>query len=122
MNDVIPEDLTTEMMRLSKLIDEGVDGLYKASKNLAEAEHAYRKGKAEAWFAIDSSLVVPHRQAEVDARTADLRKSRDMYEGLRQTALEALRARRSQLSVLQSMMNAYKAQADFDRTMPREMA
>jgi len=112
-----------EAERLSRLIDAGIDALRTQSVALAEAERTYRKSKAEAWVRCprDSdpkarSWTAGRREAWVDAETADLRFERDVAEGMRQAALEAVRARRAQLSALQTLMNAHGEEAKFVRT------
>lgn len=117
-----PDEMTTEMLRLSKNIDEGIETLRVFSQSAAKAEAEYRKAKAEAWLHVDSGLLAAHRQAEVDARCADLRKVRDTEENMRRAAIESIRSRQAQLSALQSLMNAHRAEAEFSRTQPREFA
>ena len=115
-------EMQAEMIRLSHALDDGVETLRRFSRESAEAEAEYRKAKAVAWVTVDTGLLAAHRQAEVDARTADLRQKRDIAENMRRATMEAIRSRRGQLSALQSLMNAHKAEADFDRTGPRETA
>lgn len=114
-----------EAERLSRLIDAGIEALRTQSAALAEAERTYRKAKAEAWVRCprDSDprariWSAGRRDAWVDAETADLRFARDVAEGMRQAALEAVRARRAQLSALQTLMNAHAEEAKLARTGP----
>lgn len=109
------DDDRQEMVRLSRLIDAGVTELREASSRLAQAEFDYRKGKAIAW-AESPDGIADYRRAWVDAETADLRQARDEAEGDRSTAIEALRARRQQLSAWQSYKAADRAEAEFVRT------
>lgn len=114
----------SEASRLSRLIDAGIDALRTQSEALAAAEQAYRKGKAQAWVTCprdeggSKDWTAARREAWVDAETADLRYKRDVADGVRQAALEAVRARRTQVSVLQSLLNADRAEAEFARTGP----
>lgn len=109
----------TEATRLSRLIDAGIEALRTQSVQLASAEQAYRKGKAEAWVrSKGADMLAKEKEAWVDSETADLRYSRDVADGMRSAALEAVRARRTQVSVLQSLLNAEKAEAEFVRTGP----
>jgi len=110
-------DLIAEANRLSSKIDEGVRTLSKAAGATAHAEHAYRMGKSAAWHSQRDGTV-PERAAHVDAATADLRLARDMAEGQRVTALEALRSRRAQLSALQSIAAAWRAEAEHAKYGP----
>ncbi len=111
-----------EAGRLSRLIDAGIEALRDQSVKLATAENEYRKGKAQAWVrcprdeGTKKDWTAGRREAWVDAETADLRYQRDVAEGMRQAALEAVRARRTQVSVLQSLLNADRAEAEFART------
>lgn len=121
-------DVPAEMSRLSSLIDGGIQMLREQSSALAEAEMAYRKAKAEAWVkcptddhgvkAGEREWTAARREAWVDAETADLRRTRDIADGMRQAALEAVRARRTQVSALQTLINANTAEAEFARTGP----
>lgn len=110
-------DLISEAMRLSRLIDKGVDALRRAASDAATAEHVYRKAKAAAWATVRSEgdRTAAHMQAEVEFRTADQRLERDLAEGERQAALEALRSRRQQLSAVQSLAAAHRAEAEHAR-------
>lgn len=117
----------TEAQRLSRLIDAGIEALRHQSEVLADAERIYRKAKAEAWVKVprdgtddksQRNWTAGRREAWVDAETADLRYARDVADGMRSAALEAVRARRTQVSVLQSLLNAEKAEAEFVRTGP----
>lgn len=123
---MIGAETAAEVRRLSSLIDGGVTALREESHNLAQAENTYRKAKAEAWVrcptdesgvkAGDREWTAARREAWVDAETADLRMARDVAEGMRQAALEAVRARRAQLSAIQSLLAADRAEAEFART------
>lgn len=112
-----------EAERLSRLIDAGIEALRTQSHALAEAENIYRKAKAEAWVRCPKDLgskewTAGRREAWVDADTADLRMARDIAEGMLKAATEAIRARRQQLSALQSLLNAERSEMDLVRTGP----
>lgn len=119
-------DAFAEANRLSRLIDAAIEALKNTSVEFARAESDYRKAKAEAWVrcpnddagvkAGEREWTAARREAWVDADTADLRYKRDLADGMRQAALEAVRSRRAQLSALQTFLNAEKAEADFART------
>lgn len=122
-------DLHAEVTRLSGLIDDGIRTLRQQAESLAAAENAYRKARGEAWVRCpndpagtkpaDREWTSARREAWVDADTADLRAVRDIAEGTRQAALEAVRSRRTQLSAMQSLLAADRAEAEFARTGPR---
>jgi hypothetical protein len=118
---VTPElqDLAREMARLSALLDRAIATLRTASLAHADEEHTYRKARGEAWVrSAGKGQVVPEREAQVDAVTADVRLARDRAAALEKSALEAVRARRTQLSALQSLMGAHREEAAFARTGP----
>ena len=123
---MLPSDSFEEATRLSGLLDAGISQLRAASRATAAAERDYRKAKAVAWIecprdeAGSKDWTAARREAWVDAETADLRYVRDLAEGDRHAATEAVRARRTQVSMLQSLMNAHRAEAEFARTGPRE--
>jgi hypothetical protein len=110
--------LTAEAMRLSALIDKGVAALRDASVAYAKAEHAYRERKAMAYLETESGTVA-EREAHVYAIMGDYRYRRDLADGERMAALEAVRSRRTQLSAVQSLLAAHKSEADFARTGSR---
>jgi hypothetical protein len=109
-------EMAEEGRRLSGLLDKALRKHAEHVQAAAEAERKYRHGRQVAY--LQTSGTVDERKAAVDDKTADLRFERDLAEGLRQTALEAIRSRRAQVSLLQSVANAYKAEAGFDRFGP----
>lgn len=117
-------EIHKEMMRLSGLIAEGIAEMRNQAQAYAQAEHDYRLAKSKAWMEAPREtdgfkVTAGEREARVDAKTADERQRRDIADGLRQTALEAVRSRRTQLSALQSYLAAERAEAEFVRTGPR---
>lgn len=114
-------EMVAEASRLSTKIDEGVRTLASAAREVAEAEHAYRLAKAQAWIVIAEGTA-KEREAQVDAATADERRVRDLAEASRLAALEALRSRRAQLSMLQSLAAAHRAEAEHARYGPEVAA
>ena len=120
-----------EMRRLSRLIDRGIDEMRRQSLELAGAEAIYRRAKAEAWVrcpnddpsvrAGEREWTAARREAWVNAETAELRRTRDTAEALRDAAREAVRARRQQLSAWQTLVNAHDEEVSLARVGP-EMA
>lgn len=114
--------MEVEFMRLSRNLDKGITAMRSAAVELAEAENAYRKGKSQAWVACpndppsvkagEREWTAARREAWVNAETADLRRARDLAEGKRQAAIEAVRSRRTQLSALQTLLNAHKSELE----------
>jgi hypothetical protein len=106
-----------EVARFNTLLDNGLRSLRESAVEVAQAEFDYRKAKAIAWQTAPAGTV-PMREAFVDAETAEQRQRLDLAEGLRSASLEAVRSRRQQLSAVQSLLAAHKAEADFARTGP----
>lgn len=79
-----PQEAQPLMLALSSKIQAGVAELAKRSREYAEAERTYRKGKALQWQQAPAGTV-PEKQAWVDAQSADLRYARDLADGLRDT-------------------------------------
>jgi hypothetical protein len=121
-------DMAQEMHRLSDLLDAGLATLRTVANELAATEAAYRKAKSEAWVNCpndppgvksgEREWTAARREAWVDAAVADKRQARDLAEYMRTAALEAVRSRRTQISCLQTLMNADKVEAEFARTGP----
>jgi len=104
-------EMIRESERLSGLIDSGINTLVRASKDMAHAEHALRVATAVAWAEAPSGTV-PFKEAWVESKTADEKLALDLAESERYNSLEAVRSRRAQLSALQSIMAAYRAEAE----------
>ncbi len=116
-------DFAAEFERLSVLLDGCLRVLKEQVGTYANAEAAYRKGKAQAWivaprFHEDTKVTAGEREAWVDGETADLRHARDVADGMRQAALEAVRSRRSQISALQSLLAGHREEVALARTGP----
>ena len=116
----LPE-LADEMSRLSRLLDQGLAALRDQARELAEAEQEYRQAKATAWITAPEGTV-PEREAWVNGHVAEQRYRRDLAEGMRQAALEAVRSRRTQVSALQSLLAAERAEAEFAARGPEVAA
>lgn len=110
-----PIEAMKELLRLSDLLDAALVEHEKAVEWAATTERDYRKEKAEAWVNHTEGTAA-EREALVDAATADQRGVRDIAAGARQGALESIRSRRTQISALQSLLGAHKAEAEFSRT------
>lgn len=111
--------MVAEAGRLSTLIDKGVQALRTAAQDAAVAEQGYRHARAGAWLTVDrENTTAKEREDAVNAATADLRAERDLAEGERQAALEALRSRRTQASMLQSVLSASRIEMEFAQHGP----
>lgn len=114
-------EFADEFHRLSALLDRGLDVVKHEVRAYAEAERAYRAAQARAWVEAprenDAGRVTAgEREAWVNGQTAELRAKRDVADGMRQAALEAVRSRRAQISALQTLLNAHQEEAKFART------
>lgn len=102
-------DMIAEVERLSRQVDEGVRDLAEAAEAVAIAEFNYRKAKAEAWVKIEGGTVA-QKQAKIDGLTANHRYARDRAENDKTVAVESLRSKRAQLSAVQTVITAYRAE------------
>ena len=115
---MILSDAQQEVQRLSRLLDEGLKVLRDTATELAEAERDYRKAKSLAWVQHTDGTA-REREANVDATTADHRYRRDVADGMRRAALESVRSRQTQISALQTLITAHRAEAEFVGKGPR---
>lgn len=113
-------EMSVEYRRLSELLEDGLDELRERAEALATAENEYRKNRALAWPM--TSGTAKEREDEVNSISADARKDRDLADYMRTAALEAVRSRRTQISALQTMLNAHQEEAKFARTVPERAA
>lgn len=115
-DDLLPE-MVAEARRLSGLLDKGLAALRDAAADYAQAENDYRRVRAGAL--LEASGTVAEREASADLVSAEWRQRRDLADGMRTAALEAVRSRRQQLSALQSILAAHREEAAYDRTGAR---
>lgn len=116
MRETLLADLTAEASRLSANLDKGLAALRQSAQDYAEAEQNYREVRARAY--LRAAGTVPEREAYADLHSLDERRLRDLADGMRSAALEAVRSRRQQLSALQSILAANRAEAEYVRTGP----
>lgn len=123
-----PQEMAVEGRRLSGLLDSALGFLKEQIPAAAAAERDYRKAKSEAWLrcpnddagvkAGEREWTASRREAWVNAQTADLRYVRDVADGMVRTGYQAVKSRQAQISLLQSEMNAFKAEANFAQYGP----
>jgi hypothetical protein len=82
----------------------------------ALAERQYRMAKSTAYLATTGT--VAEREAHAEGAINELRFNRDMAEGLKSSALEALRANKTILSAVQTLAALYREELGFARTGP----
>lgn len=109
-----PAEMSQEGRRLSQLLDGALAFLKEQIKAAAEAERDYRKAKAEAWVQAPDGTAAS-KEAWVNGKTADLRYQRDIAAGMEKASHQAIRSRMAQISLLQSVANAHRADAHNDR-------
>lgn len=112
-----PADLSGELIRLSRLLDEALRALRDRGRLLAERERDYRVERAKAWHTVTDGTA-KQREDDVNAATANLRYARDVADHDRQAAQEAVRNYRQQISALQTIANALKEEVAMARTGP----
>lgn len=106
-----------EGRRLSALIDDSLAYFGQQVRLAAEAERDYRKLQGEAILRAPAGTVL-ERDAWLKAHCADARFTRDLADGMRQAALEAVRSRRAQLSLLQTFLAGEREEMALARTGP----
>lgn len=109
-----PEAAGDEMRRLAGLLDAALAFLRDQTVEYAESEDVYRMARAKAY--LEASGTVDERKATADLATSVERRRAHLADGMRQAAIEAVRSRRAQISALQSLLNAHRAEAEFTRT------
>lgn len=108
--------LNRQLLEAAQFLRNALEELDTQTVKYAQAERAYRLAKATAILAVGGTVL--EREAHADQATADLRYARDLAEGLKVSALEAVRSRRAMLSATQTVANLYREEASFDRTGP----
>lgn len=112
-------ELNTEMIRISRLLDDKLEDLVKLSHRAAETERDYRKAKAQAFATFRrQKLVSPDLVAQVDGEIADLRYDRDLADSLKSACRDAVLSLKAQLSALQTIASGVKAEAELARYGP----
>jgi hypothetical protein len=106
--------LAAEMGRVNGLIEESLVELRESAAQVAHAEHAYRRAKAQAWQEAAAQLA-GQRAAQVEALTADLRLARDLAAGRKQTAAQSVTSRVAQLDALRSLISAMRTEIGLAR-------
>lgn len=108
---------------LNALIDADVDALHEHDVAAADAEEIYRQAAADAWERCprdpaevrhNGDWPVKRREAWVAGQIADLRRERDLAVSAQATLQASLASRRQQLSALQTLINAERAELERD--------
>src|SRR5688500_7758224 len=113
-------EFADEVTRLSRQVDRCLSMVKKQVSAYPGAESGDGAAKANAWGTAprdhgDAKITAGEREACVNGATAGERQKRDLADGMRQAALEAVRSRRGQISALQTLLNAHQEEAKFAR-------
>lgn len=114
--DLTPRDLTRLMLETSQALDVAQANLVDASAEWARAENEYKKARSAAYLSTEGT--VAEREAKTDRVVERERYEAHLKEGLKVAALENVRSKRAQLSALQSIAAAVKAEAELTRYGP----
>lgn len=109
-------DLNTQLLDAVERLRRSQDELEKQVVEYAAAEKRYRAAKATAYLATTGT--VAEREARAEKAINEDRFLRDMAEGLKMSALEAVRGNRTVVSAVQTLAGLYKEEAAFGRTGP----
>lgn len=110
-------ELAEEVRRLCALLDDGLAFQRRVVQEHSVNEDVYRVARARAF--LEASGTVGDRNAHADLATSTQRRAAHLSAGMMQAGLEAIRSRRAQISAVQSIAGAYKAEAEFGRTAPQ---
>lgn len=103
------------MVAKSREVDDALSEYRKVTSGWVEADRTMRIARAKAYLATDGKTVA-ERQAEVELQTDAETFSATLLDAKRNGAKEALRARLSQLSALQSQATALREELKLVRT------
>lgn len=107
-------DLNVQLLDAAEKLRASLADLEQRSIDYAKAERQYRMAKATAY--LSTTGTVGEREAHAETAINELRFMRDMADGLKVSALEAVRSNRTVLSAVQTLANLYREEASFDRT------
>lgn len=111
-----PPQLIATLEQATKELEEAQGELERAVKAWAEADREYRLARARAFIA--TSGTVAEREAHTDLETDEQRYRAHLADGLKVSALEAVRNRRQQLSAWQSAAALMKSEAELAKYGP----
>jgi hypothetical protein len=118
-------EMVGEIRHLSRLIDELLGDLRENAETAAREDAAYREAYSRAILAAKASEEMGRRrvtnseaEAQADLDTIDLRVKAKVAEAAAESTKQALMARRTQLSALQSIAAAVREEMAFTRTGP----
>lgn len=125
--EVIPQDLVVELLRLSDSLEAATDEYGAAAFEYGEAESAYRKAKAVSYLAavnddkpkkVRERRTIPALEATRDIECENERLQERIAKARKEALGEKVRSHRAQLSALQTVANALRAEMELSRTGP----
>lgn len=115
---MVNAEFIEEGRRLSQLTDDSLAFLKEKVREAAASERDYRKLQGVKMLQAPTGTVL-EKEMWLRAQCADARFVRDLADGMRQAAIEAVRSRRQQLSLLQSYMAGEREELALTRTGPQ---
>jgi len=112
------QDIWRELIRLSTEIDKALDEVRARCVEAASLDVEHKQAAATAYLSADGSTV-REREAQATLAVGHLALRAKVAAALEKSATEALRSRRQQISAIQSMLAAQRAEAEFSRTGPQ---
>jgi capsular polysaccharide biosynthesis protein len=109
-----PQALVDLMLTASRELDFAQEDLVTKTRAAADSERKYRMMKSEKYLQTEGT--VNEREAVVAQQIDTYAYAAHLAEGLERAALENVRNRRAQLSALQSIANAVRAEAELTRS------
>lgn len=116
-----PAELIQELGRLSQEVEKALRFLFSQAKKYADAEDAYRLKRSTVQLEAEGELreqrridkpTVDEKRAWVDLHTSPERVEAHIAESLMKAGFEAVKARRAQLSALQSAAAAVRSELE----------
>ena len=114
-------ELNVQLLEAASAVREAQADLEQRVRDFAKAERQYRLAKSTAFLSAEGRNAT-EREAKAEAAVNELRYQRDLAEGLKVSALEAVRTYRGLVSAVQTLARLYEQEAAFDRTGPQEVA
>ena len=114
-----PAQVLDELTRMSRLLDDALSYARRAAEEYSVADDDYRCQHALAFVsAKDAGKTDAAAKALADLATKGVRQRARLAEQMAQVSLEAIRARRAQLSALQTGGAALRAELELARYGP----
>lgn len=104
-------DIHDEILRLSDELTEAIEELVRSGRDFAVKDNEMRKAKAKA-FLQSFGKNAQEREANADSKYADERLEATIAEHYNTACLEKVRGIRAQLSALQTLAAARRAEAE----------